>query len=116
MTFAAKKFKAALLALTIVFTAVPALAVTDSGYVTIAEIQLNPGWPGVLVRYSANMKNTDACGRADWYYLPKTHAQYQDIYTLLLAARTAEKQVRFSTSGCQAPSGATAPAISGVYL
>ena len=97
-------------------SSLPALAASDSGYKTITELHFNPVWPGVLVRYSTTMTNTDACGRADWYYLPKTHAQYQEIYSLLLAARTANKPVRFYNVGCQSPSGSTAPVINAVYL
>ncbi|MDZ7923559.1 MAG: hypothetical protein U5M23_05755 [Marinagarivorans sp.] len=59
------------------------------GFVTITELQINSGWPGVLVRYSTAMKNTDACGRAGGTICLKLTHNIKMFMRCFLAARTA---------------------------
>jgi hypothetical protein len=59
------------------------------------------GHSGPLVNHQdGNMIDPENCGRKDWYILPVTHPHYQSIYSLLLAAKMANKKVNFHLKGC----------------
>ncbi len=72
----------------------------DAGYQTISAMHFNPSWPGVLVKYADTMVSVPNC-RTDWYWLRTTHSQYQEIYSLLLAAHLANKKVRIDVATCE---------------
>lgn len=95
---------------------VPALAFCE-GQSSNSELNTIHFWEGHSDAFLLNqvtMVNPDGCTKPNtWYALVKSHPHYEEIYSLLLMAKAANKKVTFILSGCY--SGAY-PKIRDVYL
>jgi hypothetical protein len=74
----------------------------SAGHATIGAMQvllLYEGHSGVLITMPG-MTDSDGCGRQDYYMLHKTHAYFEQIYAMLLAAKLADRAVTINLGGC----------------
>jgi len=54
---------------------------------------------GIYIAQST-MADPDQCGQQDFYVLEKTHALFDEIYAMVLAARVSDKPIQFHVAGC----------------
>ncbi len=69
-----------------------------------SRVELTNVYPSTSVNgiYIAQttMTDPDQCGLQDFYVLQKTHALFDEIYAIVLAARVSDKPIQFHVAGC----------------
>ena len=83
--------------LSLVFFSLPSIAGGWSHWASPTQVDMERG-NGIMV-YGA-FGNPSACGLKDRFYLPKTHPDYDKIYGVILAAFTAQKELRVYSHNC----------------
>ena len=94
-----KFLKMAVLSAAMLFSATA--AAENISYGNMSAIEFWKDHPGALIQVQTDaMKDTDNCGRKDFYILPDAHEHSKQIYALLLAAQVAGQKVQIWTYGC----------------
>ena len=72
----------------------------SASYVGVGEIKtMQNAYGGWLLSTSGAANNPETCSK-NIVILENTHPQYKEMYSLLLAAYTANKQVNIAVQGC----------------
>jgi len=75
-----------------------------AGYTGAGQVQImQSAYGGWLIRVSGANENPDGCAKANVLLSP-SHAQYDELYSMILAAYSSGKEININVSDC-APSG-----------
>jgi len=67
-------------------------AAGNTGFGKLGKMLFWQGHTGLLIKHE-NMLNADACGRRDWYILSDDYPYFKEVYSMLLMAKAANKDV-----------------------
>ena len=91
-----KHYQTAILAIVLMFSSLS----HAGGYTGNGQVQLmQSAYGGWLMRLSGANDNPDNCDKPN-ILLPPTHPQYEEIYSMILAAYSAGKEINVHVSGC----------------
>lgn len=74
-----------------------------TGWRDVEEVSIRAdSAPAIVFLLSGDFHNPDNCRITDSYYVRSTNAMYREIFSLLLAAKKSNSQVRIKVEGCEA--------------